>query len=565
MMGRKKAVSAGAVSSTDVIHTDPEGEGENEEHKKDQEDKAETNDESGETSSHMRRRSHPSVTDEKETVTETEDEDKEVTSQAVMIVRSGTEAAAIAQENRNSAEETKHREMLATLREDLSKEEAALVNDLETHSTPAEREEAEKEEKTAIEERQRSRSSSHSSSISSVSLGAQSVTSKQPDGSVMSSLAPPPPPLASSTEDGDQTLEELVPELSPEDQEVMSVLNVMCHTVMERIDDRYDVYDEYLDLWDQKDRPNREDELIGCQVSILVHVDDTLKQNMYLYDLQSQDLAVMLSNQLLDRNSPLNTGNMTKHVVGIQHKSAFSKRQFKEWEHLWVHMLSPTYFRYCTKPSKRERFVAPREPGRLKSGVLLVNPTDSFTENQKEVFMGLIQPKSKFEIDDPNAAATLNFDVDDIGAELFDASGAAKLVIYRPNLNTLTKREVEKCKRIYRGFLDKYNAEMTFGLARGGLRANQYAALKDMDTAKRIYDLAKQKLNRDLRAESDGPAYVPQITNISVEQFAEWQNEAKQEEAELLREKKLKKIQQGVLRKQEAEMRRRYTQQKNWM
>jgi hypothetical protein len=251
--------------------------------------------------------------------------------------------------------------------------------------------------------------------------------------------------------------------------------------------------------------------------------------------------------------------------VGIQHKSVFSKRQFLEWEHLWVHMLSPTYFRYCTKPSKKQRFIAHRETGRLKSGVFLINPTASFNENQKEVFMGLVQPKSKFEVDDPNAAATLNFDVDDIGAELFDESGAPKLAIYRPNLSEITKREVEKCKRIYRAFLDKYNAEMTFGLARGGLRANQYSALKDMETSKRVYDIAKQKFGRDLRLESEGPLFVPQITRISDEQFAEWMHEAKEEEAEELREKKFKKIQQGELRKQEAEMRRRYLTQKNWM
>jgi hypothetical protein len=297
----------------------------------------------------------------------------------------------------------------------------------------------------------------------------------------------------------------------------------------------------------------------------MVHVDDSLKQNMYLYDLQSQDFAVLLNNQLWNRNSVLNKGSMTKHIVGISHKSVYSKRQFKEWEHMWVHVLSPTYFRYCTKPSKKQRFIAPRESGRLKSGVLLVNPTDDFTANQKEVFMGLVQPKSKFVIDDPNAAATLNFDVDDIGAELFDESGAPKLSIYRPNLSEITKREVEKCKRIYRGFLDKYNTEMQFGLSRGGLRANQFTALKDMETSKRVYDIAKQKLARDVRLDNEIPAFVPQITKISDEKFSEWMKEAKDEAAEELKEKKMKKIQQRELRKQEAEMRRRYSQQKNWM
>lgn len=500
---------------------------------------------------------HSAAVIDKEDIEDTED--KEVTEHALNVVTTATEAAAIALENKNSAEEAKHREMLATLRDKLEEEEAALLNDLESNSTIEEREQAEEEERIE-KEQQRLRSSSGDSSLLSQSIikGDENLCTSSPSN-------PPPPLPFPSSKAADGEMEIIVPELSEDEQEVMSVLNVMCHTIIERIDERYDVYDEYLDLWDQKERPDRVQELIGCQVSIMVHVDDSLKQNMYLYDLQSQDIAVMLSNQLWDRKSTLNTSPMTKHIIGVEHKSAFSKRQFKEWEHLWVHILSPTYFRYCTKPSKKERFIPKREPGRLKSGVILVNPTDSFDENQKAVFMGMVQPKSKFEIDDPNAAATLNFDVDDIGAELYDESGGAKLVLFRPKLNTLTKRELEKCKRIYRGFLDKYNAEMTFGLARGGLRANQYSALKDMETSKRIYDLAKQSFNRNLRAEQEGPAFVPQITNISAEQMAEWQKEAKEEEAELLREKKLKKIQQGALRKQEAEMRRRYNQQKNWM
>jgi hypothetical protein len=493
--------------------------------------------------------------------------DREANAHAVNIVTAAESAAAIAQENINSDEENKHREMISNIRDQLAKEEEELLSDLETNSTREEREQADKEER---EEKEKKRVLAASASSLVLSADSQSIANEGSD-------LPPPLPLPSSSGSfqNNESLSDspsldasstpAPPKVDSDEHEVMKVLNVMCHTVMERIDDRYDVYDEYLDLWDRQETPDRESDLIGCQVSLMVHVDDSLKQNMYLYDLQSQDLAVMLYNQLWDRTSPLNTSSMTKHIVGIQHKSAFSKRQFKEWEHLWVHILSPTYFRYCTKPSKKERFIAHREEGRLKSGVLLINPTDSFDENQKAVFMGLVQPKSKFEIDDPNAAATLNFDVDDIGAELFDENGTAKLSIYRPNLNEITKREVEKCKRIYRGFLDKYNAEMTFGLARGGLRANQYSALKDLDTSKRVYEIAKQKLARDLRLESEGPSFVPQITKITGEQFGEWMREAKEEEADELKEKKLKKLQQRELRKQEAEMRKRYTQQKHWM
>ena len=476
--------------------------------------------------------------------------DNEARTRAQNIVTTASSAAAVAQDNINSDEEAKHREMLTTIRDKLVKEEEELLNDLEANSTsgggPAvERESSEKD-------------------LLQDSLKHSSRSGINNDIISLHSLPPPPPVDFDGVDSHDMNITDSR-EMSSDEHEVMGVLNVMCHTVMNRVDERYDIYDEYLELWDQKDRPDREEDLIGCQVSLMVHVDDTLKESIYLEDLQSEDIAVMLYNQLWDRLSPLNTMGMTKHIVGIEHKSVYKKRPFDEWEHYWVHSLTPTFFRYCTKPCKKERFVAPREPGRLKSGVMLVNPTDNFDENQKAIFMGLVQPQSKFEIDDPNAAETLNFDVDDIGAELFDDSGAPKLSIYRPNMNEISKREVEKCKRIYRGFLDKYNTEMQFGLARGGLRANQYAALKDMETSKRIYDIAKQKFARDTRLENEGPAFVPQITRISTEKFAEWMKEAKDEEAEELRKKRIKKLQQIELRKQEAEMRRRYAQQKNWM
>lgn len=485
-----------------------------------------------------------------------EDIEQDAVAHAINIVSTAEAAAGIAQQNINSDEESKHRKMIADLRDKLAKEEEDLINDLETNSTQEERDQVEIQELLKRQEGINAELSS-TSSINDIIDGATPTVPLLP--------LPPSSHIGHEILGNDKSDSFTPPVVDSAEHEVMRVLNVMCHTILNRVDERYDIYDEYLDLWDQKERPDRDSDVIGCQVSILVHVDDSLKQNMYLYDLQSDDIAVMLANQLKDRNSVLSKGSVTKHIVDINHKSVFSKRRFQEWEHLWVHFLSPTYFRYCTKPSKKQRFVAPREAGRLKSGVLLVNPTDSFNENQKEVFMGLIQPKSKFVIDDRNAAATLNFDVDDIGAELFDEHGAAKLSIYRPNLNEITKREVEKCKRIYRGFLDKHNTEMQFGLARGGLRANQYAALKDLETSKRIYDIAKQKLARDERLNNETPAFVPQITKISDEQFGEWMKEAKEEEAAELLEKKMKKIQQSELRKQEAEMRRRYAQQKNWM
>lgn len=63
------------------------------------------------------------------------------------------------------------------------------------------------------------------------------------------------------------------------------------------------------------------------------------------------------------------------------------------------------------------------------------------------------------------------------------------------------------------------------------LRREQFIALKDRDTAKRIYDIAKQKLNRDARAanENDGK-FVPHMTRITDEVFNGWKKELDDEE-----------------------------------
>ena len=339
-------------------------------------------------------------------------------------------------------------------------------------------------------------------------------------------------------------------------EDVGEVLNVMCMTVERQEGSMYDIYDEYLQLWDDiEDSSN--DVVRGCEITFVVHIDASLMQHIYLRDLQPEDIGTFLRQQVFDRKSELHRGNLTKHIVDVKFTSMFKRRGLYEmWEHMWVHFIHPVFFRYCTKYQKEERYSSGQSKGRLPGGIILMNPVDSFTESQRVTFKGLRQPVSKLE-----HGNVLDYDVDEIGKEV-----SSKLQIYRPNMSELTKKDVEKCKRIARAFKDKLDNEMRLGLVDGKrLRAAQYAALKEYQSAQRIYDLVKQKFARDERAENEGETIVPKITKITAEVFDGWMQEAKDEEAELLREKKAKALAMKELRKQEGEMRKRYNQQKTWM
>jgi hypothetical protein len=340
--------------------------------------------------------------------------------------------------------------------------------------------------------------------------------------------------------------------------EVFQVVDTMCRTVERQGDSLYDIYDEYLQLWDDIEDA-RNDVVKGCEVSFVVYIDSSLMKHIYLRDLQPEDIGTFLRQQVFDRDSELHHGSITKHIVDIKFKPMFKRRVgYSMWEQLWVHFIHPVYFGYCTKYAKDEKYVGGQSKGRLAGGVIVVNPTDYFTPAQKVTFMGLPQPQSKLEI-----GAILDYNVDEVGKDMGDTN---KLQIFRPNMGELTKKDVEKCKRIARAMKEKYDNEMRLGLVDGKrLRAGQFAALKEYQSAQRIYDLAKQKLARDERAEQEGELLVPQITKITTEQFEGWMKEAKDEEADLLREKKAKAVAQKELRKNEAEMRKRYDHQKTWM
>jgi hypothetical protein len=321
-----------------------------------------------------------------------------------------------------------------------------------------------------------------------------------------------------------------------------------------------DIYDEYLELCDEERSSSQPSPLKGCEVSLIIHVDNSLKQHIYLRDLHSDDISAFLTRQLNHKHSKLLTGQLTSGIVDIQHKLLFHKRvNFNTWEDLWVHFISPVFFRYTIKPSRVDRYNGGQSHGRLSGGLIVVNPLDSFTSQQKVTYTRLPQP-----LPDSEGGAGLDYNCDEIGKEL---SANSSLTVYRPNMSTLTQYDVLKCKRIMQIFHERYLNEMKYGLADGTrLRYGQYLALKDFKSSQRVYELVKQKKARDDRGGGEGSAgeegHV--ITKISPEIFNGWMKEAKDEEERELKETRKQALKLKEIRRQEAEMRRKYDAQKTW-
>jgi hypothetical protein len=340
-----------------------------------------------------------------------------------------------------------------------------------------------------------------------------------------------------------------------------------------------DIYDDYLELCDEElkfspvGRPPDDDEaqpLIGCEISLIVHIDDSLKSHIYLRDLHSSDISSFLQHQLHQQHSKLlstKRSPLASRILHISHKPLFQRRiNFQRWEDLWVHFISPVYFRYTIKPAKPEKYNGGQSHGRLPGGLVVVNPLDQFTASQKVTYTRLPQPQPPSTADSSGGGDgnyLLDYNCDDIGKEI---SSTAKLTIYRPNMSSLTEYDVLKCKRIMNLFHEKYLSEMKYGLADGvRLRYGQYLALKDYKTSERIYELAKQKKARDDRGGGEGgEGGGAKITKISAEVFEDWMREAKEEEEKELKEARRQALKLKEIRRQEAEMRRKYDSQKTW-
>lgn len=323
------------------------------------------------------------------------------------------------------------------------------------------------------------------------------------------------------------------------------------------------------DANDVEENEEEKQVIYSCEVSFFVHVDSTIKsRHEGLADLTSADVAKFIEIQMNQQFSDLLKGSIAKNIVNVKIRpSAFSPKYFTRWEQRWVYIISPTYFGYSTKKIERKSRNKGNE-SRLPNGLQVQNPVSNFTEDEKTTFIGLGGGKLPIKKKGGGAdeGAVIDLDVDDIAAELGMDNGSTGPKIYRPNMSQLTVRDVEKCKRIYKAFEEVFETQMKRGLVDGKrLRREQFDAMKDRDTAKRIYDITKQKLNRDSRLANEPHKFIPHMTKITSDVFSGWKKELLDDEEILLRDKKKKAEEARENRRKMANSRKLYEKQRNWM
>jgi hypothetical protein len=203
----------------------------------------------------------------------------------------------------------------------------------------------------------------------------------------------------------------------------------------------------------EKDEP-----ILGCEVTFMIYVGKEQQQIHGLQDIEAEDIAVMIQEQLYNPDSILHQGLYSSAVVDVRYKVAHRRKVFQQWESFWVHLIHPTFFGYSTLPPKRKDYIDPSDTidGRLSSGIVPLNPTVLFNERNKATFMELCKKPilkepgvhlSRWqEIDDAESksATTVEKTLLDYNVDEFAQYNSK---IYRPNYNALTKKMVLRLQR----------------------------------------------------------------------------------------------------------------------
>ncbi|KAJ1397608.1 hypothetical protein B484DRAFT_458664 [Ochromonadaceae sp. CCMP2298] len=134
-------------------------------------------------------------------------------------------------------------------------------------------------------------------------------------------------------------------------------------------------------------------------------------------------------------------------------------------------------------------------------------------------------------------------------------------------MSTLTKRDVQRLQRMHKAFEEKYEEEMRRGLVGGmGLRPEQYMALKERDSAHRIYRTAKQKFKQSLKgADEEFALPALHVTHIESETFEGWMEEVRVEETQRLREARVNAAKRKNILQQEGLLRRSAAKTRHWI
>jgi hypothetical protein len=303
--------------------------------------------------------------------------------------------------------------------------------------------------------------------------------------------------------------------------------------------------------------------------------------------MEAEDIAVLLTQQLFDLDSPLKAGTYSKYFIDAKYKLPHKRRLFSSWESYWVHSLHPTFFGYSTARKgarKRVDFYDPDAPEEIRNkvapGLLMLNPVDQFSRDVKTRFIELdgedrwkgarlglgmrlkgdfdkiCQPDGKLTdftdemallMSGPDQFTRTSIleamgggdDNDDSTVEssvvkrlAATADAAPQLRLYRPNMTSITEDEVQRLRRVKRAFERRYQQAMRAGLADGvRLRREQYEALRDKESAERLYRSASQWFGRLQRLKNErGPfeAAAIALTAVSPEEYEGWKQEIRQ-------------------------------------
>jgi hypothetical protein len=331
--------------------------------------------------------------------------------------------------------------------------------------------------------------------------------------------------------------------------------------------------------------------MVGCEVTFMVFVGAEQRKLDGLADIEAEDIAVMLQQQLYDREAPLFGGKFSGAIVDMRYKVAHKRRQFDRWESFYAHLVHPSFFGYTVKrPLARSMGGEPDADGlvngRLPSGVAPLNPTLLFNDRNKDTFQELankplLRPPGErakredvSDEEDGSVASSLlggekakeDKHVLDLNVDEF-AHDVKRLKLYRPNMGSLTARDIQRLKRLHKAFEERYEEEMRRGLVDGtGLRPEQYQALKDRDSAYRIYRTARQKYKHTRKDKGDELVLPPlEVTRIDHETFDGWVEEVRLEDQQRLREARSLAAKRKKILQQEAQLRRGASQKRFWI
>lgn len=373
----------------------------------------------------------------------------------------------------------------------------------------------------------------------------------------------------------------------------------------------FEVTESLQEICDYIDEMYTPKHKLGCEVSVLINVKDDQRRIIPgLQSLCSEDIAIYLQRQHCDPDSVLNQCKLTRRVVDVKIVPIFrTTPYFETWNSFWVHILHPSFFTYSAKNAKSSKLESNRcngDPlealsGNLPSGLKMINPVQTFDERTREAYTTIsnkpILPKPGERIKRVDESMTeedlleeqSKLNEESIGQEKenvvdMDADEYAKefrsngVKIYRPKMSDLTKKDVQRLQRVYRALKDQYDSEMLKGLVNNGLRPSQFNALKDLNSAHRIYRSAKQRFERLSRHKSasngeeldevdneDFTLPVLQVTRIGQDLFDSWLEEVREEDRIRLKLKREKAEKMKRALQQEAFLRRQIEKTKVWI